>query len=236
MDNLMRLLAGGLLAGLLWSVLFGYPFYSYWPDRPWPLGLLDLAVLAAFSYLGIRVLRSILQKNQTRPSCPIPAFLRGEHESITFTVNPEAETGIRDLAAADPDFDLAAFGEFARGVMLELHAAWNRRDLEGLREKVSDGLLEYLQMGLKLMDLRGEMARLEDLRLRRLTVTAAGQEGDREYLVLRLEGQVLDYVLQKGTYKLVSGSLTYPVPLRELWRFERPRGQKAWRLVDILDH
>lgn len=52
MDNLVRLLAGGLLAGMLWSTLFGYPFYSYWPDRPFPLGLLDLSVLAAFCYWG----------------------------------------------------------------------------------------------------------------------------------------------------------------------------------------
>jgi predicted lipid-binding transport protein (Tim44 family) len=237
MDNLLRLLAGGLLAGVLWSVLFGYPFYSYWPDKPWPLGLLDLSVLAAFFYLGYLVLTSAFRKNQETPAPPCPAFLKcRDSDPLTLTVDQEAEPGINDIAASDPDFDLAAFGEFAHRVMLNLHAAWNRQDLEALKDEVEEDLLEYLRMGLKIVSLREEISRLEDLHLRRLVVTAAGQEGDKEYITLWLEGEVMDYILQKSSYKLVSGSLTYPIRARESWRFERRRGQKPWKLMDIQDH
>ncbi len=237
MDNLLRLLAGGLLAGVLWSVLFGYPFYSYWPDRPWPLGLLDLSVLGAFCYLLLHFIRSLSQKNRESPTRPHPAFLTGRNAPpAALTVAPEAESGVRAIAASDSGFSLAAFGEFARRVVQDLHAAWNRQDLEPLRQEVSGELMEYLHMGLKLMDLRQEINRLEDLCLHRMVVAAAGQEGDREYITLRLEGQVLDYVLQKGSYKLLSGSLTYPSAFQESWRFERKRGQKTWKLAEILDH
>ncbi len=237
MDNLLRLLAGGLLAGALWSVFFGYPFYSYWPDKPWPLGLLDFLVLATFFYLGYLVLRSTFRKNQETSTPPGPAFLKCQDSGpLTLIVDREAEAGVKDIAASDPDFDLAAFGEFAHRVMLNLHAAWNRQDLETLQDEVEEDLLEYLRMGLKIVSLREEISRLEDLHLRSLVVTAASHENDKESITLRLEGEVVDYILQKSSYKLVSGSLTYPTTVRESWRFERRRGQEPWKLTDIQDH
>lgn len=234
--NLIRLLAGGLLAGVLWSVLFGYPFYTYWPDRPLPLGLLDLSVLASFFYLGYAVIASALRGPRKPPEPSCPAFLKcRERAPATLTVNPEAEAGIQAIAAADPGFDLAAFGEFARRVMEDLHAAWNRQDLEALAGKVGEDVLQYLGMGLKIFHLREEISRLEDVSLRRLIVTAAGRESGLEFITVRMEGDVMDYILQKSSYKLVSGSLTYPSTLQEVWRFERGAGQ-PWKLVDIEDH
>jgi predicted lipid-binding transport protein (Tim44 family) len=237
MDNLIRLLAGGLLAGVLWSALFGYPFYSYWPDRPGPLGLLDLSVLAAFGYLGFLFLKAAVGRGRKSPPRPPPAFLAGRDSlPLTLTVEPEAEPGLRAIAASDPDFDLAAFGEFAHRLAANLHSAWNRQDLGALRKEVGDDLLKYLDMGLRILNLREEINRLEDLHIHRMAVTAAGQEGDKEFITVGLEGEVVDYVLQKNSYQLVSGSLTYPVALRESWRYERQGGQKAWKLVDIKDH
>jgi predicted lipid-binding transport protein (Tim44 family) len=53
---------------------------------------------------------------------------------------------------------------------------------------------------------------------------------------LKVEGQVVDYILQKNSYKLVSGSLTYPAEVRESWRFERQSDQRSWKLTDIQDY
>ncbi len=237
LDNLVRLLAGGLLAGLLWSKLFGYPFYSYWPDRPFPLGLLDLSVLAAFCYLGFLVIKKTIHRNHGPPAPPCPSFLRCRSPGpLTVTVAPEAEAGLGDLAASDPAFDLAAFGEFAHQVMADLHIAWNQQDLAALTERVSGEVLDYLRMGLKMLNLREEISRLEDLRLTRLVVIAAGRENERDFLTLKVEGQVMDYILQKSSYKLVSGSLTYPAELRECWRFERQGNQISWMLTDIQNY
>jgi predicted lipid-binding transport protein (Tim44 family) len=235
-DNLIRLLAGGLLAGVLWSVLFGYPFYTYWPDRPWPLGLLDLSILAAFFYLNYLAVVSAVRGRRQPAAPPGPAFLKSrDARPTTLIVNQEAEAGVEEVTASDPEFDLAAFGEFALRVMENLHSAWNRRDLEALNGAVGDDVLEYLRMGLKILDLRDEISRLEDVCIDRLAVTAAGRESGREFITLRLEGELLDYILQRNSGKLVSGSLTYPNTLQEFWRFERRQGQ-PWKLVDIQDH
>ncbi|MBW1990735.1 MAG: TIM44-like domain-containing protein [Deltaproteobacteria bacterium] len=236
MSNLLRLLAGGLLAGWLWSALFGYPYYSYWPDYPWPLGLLDLTALATSVYLGYLAVRAGSRRRRA-PSAPLqPAFWRMGPSAVDLTVASKAQPGVQEIAASDPDFDLTRFGEFARQVMAELYEAWNRQDLEGLSGKLGEGLLDYLRMGLKLMHLRGEVSHLEDLHLHRLVVVDAGREHGREFITLWIEGEALDYILQKGSYKLVSGSLTYPVSMRETWRFERPVGQAAWKLVDMADY
>lgn len=152
-----------------------------------------------------------------------------------MTVAPEAEAGLGDLAASDPAFDLGAFGEFARQVMANLHHAWNQQDLATLIDEVSGEVLDYLRMGLKMMHLREEVSRLEDLHLTRLVVMAAGCENERDFITLQVEGQVMDYILQKASYKLVSGSLTYPAEMRESWRFERRRHQGSWKLTDIQD-
>lgn len=236
LGNLIRLLAGGLLAGVLWSALFGYPFYSYWPDRPLPMGLLDLSVLAAFCYLGFLVIKKTLGRNHSPPMPSCPSFLRCRSAGpVKLTVSSEAEFGLGEIVACDPAFDVSAFGEFARQVMTHLHNAWNQQDLESLNDEVGEKILEYLRMGLKIMDLREEVSRLEDLHLTLLEVTLAGREDDKDFIILKAEGQVMDYILQKSSYKLVSGSLTYPVQLKEFWRFERSNDPGSWKLADIQD-
>jgi predicted lipid-binding transport protein (Tim44 family) len=237
MNNLIRLLAGGLLAGVLWSMFFGYPFYTYWPDRPWPLGLLDLSVAATFCYLAYLAISSAVRGRRKPPPPPRPAFLKDpKAPPLTVSVSEAAEPGVKDIAAADPGFDLAAFSAFAYQVIKRLHAAWNLQDLDALKAEVGEALLEYLAMGLMILNLREEISRLEDVHLERLELTAAGREGDKEFISLAVEGQVTDYTLQKHSYKLVSGSLTYPATLRELWRFERRGSQEPWKLTDVQDH
>lgn len=237
MNNLVRLLAGGLLAGLLWSVLFGYPYHSYWPDHPMPLGLLDLSVLAAFGYLGFSVLKKIINGDHGPPAPPCPAFLRGRSAAPpTVSVAPEAEPGLKDITASDPAFEVGAFSELARRVMLNLHNAWNQQDLAALSEEVCTEILDYLNMGLKIMNLREEISRVEDLHLTRVVVIAAGQEDDKDFIGLGVEGQVMDYILQKKSYKLVSGSMTYPAEVRECWRFERRSGTGPWKVTDIQNY
>jgi predicted lipid-binding transport protein (Tim44 family) len=237
MTNLIRFLAGGLLAGVLWSVFFGYPFYTYWPDRPWPLGLLDLSVAATFCYLAYLVISTTVRNRRKPPTPPRPAFLRDpKPPPLTVTVSEAAAVGVKDLAAADPEFDLAGFSALAHQMIKRLHAAWNLQNLEVLKEEVGEVLLEYLAMGLMILNLREEISRLEDVHLVRMEVVTAGREEDKEFISLAVEGQVTDYILQKHSYKLVSGSLTYPATLRELWRFERCGPQEPWKLMDVQDH
>jgi predicted lipid-binding transport protein (Tim44 family) len=118
-------------------------------------------------------------------------------------------------------------------LLVELYEAWNREDLQGLNGKIKDSLLEYLQMGLKIMFLREESSYLEDLTLESIEVTAAGVNDGHDFITVRFHGRLLDYVLDKSSGKLLLGSMAYPATFQEYWDLERTQGQRTWVLHDI---
>ncbi len=46
---------------------------------------------------------------------------------------------------------------------------------------------------------------------------------------------LVDYLLERRSFKLISGSMTYPERLQECWIFEREWGRLSWLLRDIQD-
>jgi predicted lipid-binding transport protein (Tim44 family) len=94
-------------------------------------------------------------------------------------------------------------------------------------------MFHYLQMGLKLLDLKGETSRVDDLTLSQMVVTQARQEIDRDLITVWFQGKALEYILDKKSYKLQSGSMSYPMDLSEHWVFERPRGGQGWLLREV---
>ncbi len=232
-DGLGGLLAGGFLAGLLWSLLFGYPAPS-WGDGNWFLGPLDWLAAAAVFYLGYLLLRQGLKQDPPPPPLPTPSFLRPD--PITppvLTIAPEAAPGLEKITASDPQFNPAAFGDFARRVILDLHEAWSRQNLEILSDRVTQAFLDSLRLGLETLGLRGQISYLEELHLAHMEAAEAGVEGERAFITVWFQGQVVDYILDRPSRRLLSGSMTYPAELSEYWRFERRRDRDVWQLADI---
>jgi predicted lipid-binding transport protein (Tim44 family) len=228
--NLWKFLAGGLLGGLLGSLLFGYPLGLSW--GPWPFGFLDLVAFSTIVYMGYRLLR----KEKPGAGMAIPGFhLPEKIAPPVFTIKNEAGPGLVKISQADPGFDLAAFVEFARRVAFDLHEAWNHEDLDRIKDRVTERMLGFLGMGLKIISLRGEISRMEDLSLSGIVVTMAGKRRDREIIKISFVGRVVDYMLERRSFKLISGSMSYPERFDEYWLFERKRGQDHWLLADIHD-
>lgn len=232
--GLWRFLTGGFLAALLWSALFGYPLYGLGLSEGFPLGLLDVTVAATALYGGY-VAAHRWWEQRAAIGRPTPRFSRPAQRPVPLEVEKTAQAGVERLAAQDPQFTVESFGTFVSHLIYEVHDAWNHQDLNGLKGKLSDNLLGFLEMGLKILALRREISRLEDLSLKRLAVVQAEVEPQRQTVTVWVEGQVLDYVLQSRTYKLLSGSMSYPIELRESWLFERPDPASPWLLQDIQD-
>jgi predicted lipid-binding transport protein (Tim44 family) len=232
-QGLLKFFAGGLLGGMLVSLLFGYPLSLYWSHGHYPFGFLDLVALTAFAYLGYRLLRPVRPK---APGIPIPGFqMPANLAPPVFTIKNEAGPGLAKISHLDRDFNLPAFMEYARQVIFSLHDAWNHEDLEKIKGLVTLQMFDFLHMGLKLLVLRGEISRVEDLALNQIMVAMARQTEDRDLITVSFQGRVVDYLLERHSFKLVSGSMTYPERLQECWVFERPRGQGVWVLADIQD-
>jgi hypothetical protein len=227
---------GGFLGSLLCHYVYGYPLSSVWQEGLWPPGLLDLLVLTALSYLGYTLYRRLTGGGQSGAVEVPPKFLRANNEAPPpLTVREEAWPGLAAIQEVDQDFDIQAFGEETYQLLLELYAAWNHETVNGLNGRVKENLLEYLQMGLKIMSLREERSYLEDMLLEGITVTDARVDDGKESITVCFRGRLLDYVLDKASGKLLLGSMAYPAIFQEYWDLERPRGQDTWVPQDIRD-
>jgi predicted lipid-binding transport protein (Tim44 family) len=231
-----RWLTGGLLGSLLCYYSYGYPLSMAWEEGVWPPGLLDLLVLIALAYLGYRLYRRYGAANQSPGADPLPRFLRMNiADPPALAVREEAKSGLAAIQETDQEFSVEAFGEETRNLLLILYDAWNREDFKGLNGRVRESLLEYLLMGLKIMSLREERSYLEDMVIDGFMVTDARVEDGKETITVFFRGRLLDYVLDKGSGKLLLGSMAYPATFQEYWELERPRGSGPWVLQDIRD-
>ncbi len=232
-QDLMKFFSGGLLGGVLWSILNGYPLSLFWSLGNWRFGFLDLLALAAVVYAGYRMLRPVPAGWQAKA---ISGFqITAAMGPAVFTIKNEAAPALAKFSQADPDFDLQLFVEYARQLMFDLHQAWNREDLEPVQDRLTKPMLDSMRMGLKIISLKEEISRVEDLALSQIVVEAAIPGEGWDTIAVVFQGRVVDYVLSRRSFKLVSGSMSYPERLHECWLFERPRDQRSWLLADIHD-
>ena len=236
LDFLVRFVAGGVLGPLLWYYVFSYPLAFFWHQGLWPPGLLDLVVAFGAGHVGYRRYVRWREK-QSAPEAATPrSFLRPESQAPSpLLVAEEAQAGVAAIIAQDPHFTLQTFRDEVRQLLQEVYTAWNLQHLEGLNGRVKEGLLDYLRMGLRIMALREELSRLEDLALEDITIISARSYEDQDFITLRFRGWVVDYVLDRVSGKLLAGSMAYPNIFLEIWELGRTRGQ-PWVLMDIREH
>jgi predicted lipid-binding transport protein (Tim44 family) len=231
---ILRWLTGGLLGSLFYHAVFGYPLSNIWQEGPWPPGPLDILALAGLGFLGYHWYKKLKGSGQPAETGKSPGFLRPEHKTQPMlSVREEAKPGLADIQERDQDFDLQAFGEDICSLVQEVYSDWNREEFKSLNGRVRESLLEYLQMGLKIISLREERSYLEELAVEGITITAAGVNDGKEFITVQFHGRVLDYVLDKSSGKLLLGSMAYPAIFQEFWDLERPLGQSPWVLQDI---
>jgi len=232
--RLVRFLAGGYLASLMWYYLFNYPAMAY--HDAWPPGMLDAAALGVVVMVGVWLVRR-WQGKPPPPPLPLPSFMSPPiSEAVDLLVKQEAVLGVAQIQGADPEFNLSAFSQDVRQILRDFYAAWNREDLEALRVLVTEEVFNFLSMGQQLLRMRDELNRMEELTINRMMVVAAGHQEEREFLLLWMKGRVVDFTLHRKTHQIVAGSLSYPKEWEEYWCFERQPGQKSWLVSEIREY
>jgi predicted lipid-binding transport protein (Tim44 family) len=231
-DGVIKFMASGLLGGLLCSFLFGYPMSLYWSQGNLPVGFLDVIFVTTAVYAGYRRLRPV----RKGVAMYIPGFaVRESLGPAVFTIKNEAGAGLARFSHTNSTFNLETFVEYARQTIFDLHDAWNHEDLDRIKDRVAPPMLEFMGMGLKILKFRGEISRVEDLTLSQIVVLMARQEEGRDIITIAFQGQVVDYLMERRSFKLISGSMAYPEILQECWTFERQWGSRSWLLTDIQD-
>lgn len=212
--------------------------------------IIILAMIAAF--LGMR-LYSVLGRRAEHEEEIVPSrFERGDEQGSANPAPPSAletpqndrvlagfppaiERGLRDISAADRQFDLLPFLEGARGAYeMVLEAFW-RGDKEELRELCDDDVYASFAGAIDEREAAGQVLDNKLIRIEDTTVHSAMLDGKIARIAVRFVSDIASVVRDKdGT--VIAGSLDDAIESRDIWTFTRnvTSQNPAW-LLDETD-
>ncbi|MBR0681121.1 TIM44-like domain-containing protein [Roseomonas eburnea] len=218
------LLAGGLIGGLLGYGLFGggAGFGAF-------LGmLLQIALIGVVVMLVMRFFRR--RQQPAVAGGPQPHAFQGQPGAKQFG----AAGGLKGAAPAAPPVTLtpADYQAFER-TLVEMNAAWSKRDLAALRAVATPEMVSYFAQDLQDLDARGWRNETRDVRLEQGDLSEAWHEDGEDYATVAMRFSLLDATFDTATNKVVEGSTTERQTATELWTFVRKAPGGRWMLSAI---
>jgi len=228
-------LAGFAVGGLIGSMLFGGMGGGGFGGG---LGLLELLLIGGVIFFVFRMLRSRSQTPAYAGASAYGSDSQGWSSGAGGTVmeTPPGESdldrGIGHIRSMDASFDPAAFAEWAKGTFVDVQAGITKRDLSGVRDRLTPQ--EFARLLSQCDELRaaGRTNRIERIQVGRADVSEAWQESGQDWVTLFFTVSLVDYTVDDATGAVVEGA-TAPVDIQEYWTFTRTVGPKPWRLSAI---
>jgi predicted lipid-binding transport protein (Tim44 family) len=136
------------------------------------------------------------------------------------TTSPSAAAGLRAIAAADPQFDLARFVEGARSAYgMVLEAYW-RGDQETLDKLVDSDVASAFAQAIQAREEEGETLDNRLVSIEQAQIDDARIDNGVAHIRIRFEADVAA-VTRDRDGNVVAGSLTDAVPTHDVWTFSR---------------
>ncbi|MBR0673636.1 TIM44-like domain-containing protein [Roseomonas soli] len=220
---------GALLAGGLIGALLGYGLFGGGAGFGAILGmLLQIALIGVVVMLVMRLIRRRQQ----------PAAASGP-QPYAFQAQPEAKQfgGVGGMKAAAPadapvavtPADYKAFEQ----TLVEMNAAWSRRDLQGLRAVATPEMVSYFAQDMRDLEARNWRNETRDVRLEQGDLSEAWHEDGEDFATVAMRFSLLDATFDNATNKVVEGSTTQRTEATELWTFVRKGPGGKWMLSAI---
>jgi len=140
---------------------------------------------------------------------------------------------LRHIKSMDPSFNEKAFKDLAEDLFFKIQGGWTRRDLSGIRSLLSPAMYDVFKEQVDRLVADKEINRLENIAVREVEITEAGQDHGEEYVTVRFYANLLDYTVHEKTGQVLAGSSSDPVKFVEYWTFTRNVGEKNWVLGGI---
>lgn len=198
------------------------------------LEIVLLAMVAAF--LGLR-LYSVLGRRAEHEEEPVPQrFESDEQPAIRPAAMPAAvpapraaeldgvmpavERALREIAAADGNFNLAQFLDGARGAYRMILEAFWKGDRETLRELCDDDVYAGFTAALDAREAAGETMDNTLIRIEETRIHSASLDGKTARIALLFVADIAAVTRDKdGT--VIAGSLDDAIESRDVWTFSR---------------
>ena len=226
--SFMGALAGGLLMGGLIGMLFGGGLLGGIGGFGAVLGmLLQVALIGGLIYLAFRLFR----RRQPTPAMAGPSGYARQMDP-TPMVGGAASAGAYAAPARDVQLSQQDYQAFERA-LIEVNAAWSRRDLKGLRDFATPEMVGYFAQDYRDLDARGWRNETRDVKLEGGDLSEAWHEDGLDYATVAMRFSLLDATFEEATGKLVEGSTTERQTSTEMWTFVRSGPEERWLLSAI---
>ncbi len=235
---LLRGLAGGLAGGFLGNMLFGGLGHGAMGSGGGGggIGFLEIILLGIGAFLLFRFIRS-RKKTAGSPfqqTNYIPPPYSQDPNPSGLAADQTVEAGIGHIQSMDARFNPADFKDWVQDLFFKIQAAWTNQDLGPLTPFLAPEIQAMFSRDLEGQKSQNRINRLENIAVRSVDITEAWQEEGKDFITILFYANLLDYLEDKKTGAVVSGSKTEPVKFREYWTFVRPvGGQDNWQLSAI---
>lgn len=238
----MRSMAGGIMGGMLGSMLFssfaGAGSGGVGGMGGSGIGLFEIILLAGLGYLIYRFI-----KKKREPSLAASSGQGGyQREDVTpisygyQAVEPassDVESGLSHVRQMDSTFDESRFNDTVMDIFFRIQGAWMNRDLASVSSLLTDEMKRIFQEDMDRLLRDRQVNRLENIAVRKVEIAEVWQESGQDYITTLIYANLLDYTTDDATGAVVSGSKSEPVKFEEHWTFTRSVGNNPWRLSAI---
>ena len=234
-------IGGGLLGGMIGSMLFGGRASAAGQGRG-GFGLGDLIIIfiiIAVVYLVIKrfKVQKSMEMSSTGTAYAPSSYPYSEPATDTY-YEPSSRDGaiaqgLSHISEMDPSFNEARFKETAEDMFFKIQGAWTRRDLTSIRNLLTPQMFNTFQDDVNRYIADKQVNRLENIAVRQVNIVDAVQDQGEEYITVKFLASLLAYVVDETNGHTISGNTSDPVKFLEYWTFTRKVGQRNWALAGI---
>ena len=144
-----------------------------------------------------------------------------------------SDAALKRMSENDASFSEQAFIGLAKENFIRFQNAWTARDLEPVRDLMDKEIYGEVQRDVEGLKSEGKINRLDDVDVQKAEIVEAWNEEGFEFITVRYEASLCDYVVDERSGDLVEGSRTQRVSFAEHWTWARPEGPNQWFLSAI---
>ena len=144
-----------------------------------------------------------------------------------------SDAAFRQMAERDASFSEQAFVGLAKENFIRFQNAWSTRDLEPVRDLMDKEIYAEVQRDIEGLRSEGKINKLDDVDVGNAEIVEAWNEEGFEFITVRYEASLCDYVVDERSGDIIEGSRTQRVNFAEHWTWARPEGPNAWFLSAI---
>ena len=144
-----------------------------------------------------------------------------------------SDAALKRISENDASFSEQSFVGLAKENFIRFQNAWTARDLSPVRDLMDKEIYGEVQRDIEGLKSEGKINKLDDVDVGKAEIVEAWNEEGFEFITVRYEASLCDYVVDERSGDIVEGSRTQRVNFAEHWTWARPEGPNQWFLSAI---